>query len=77
MSYLYPGCFLHRKRKSKQEYIVLLQQRDLQIAALESLLEDKKREAKNYKSLVLRSMHRHLGRIESQRDRFEAQENGI
>lgn len=76
MSCLYPGCFLHGRRKKKQDRLslrsvkILLQEKDLQIAALESLLEDKKREAIGFKAKVLhgsiRSLQRQLERIEVQ-----------
>ena len=72
MSYLYPGFFLHRKRKS-----VLISDshhKDLKIASLEGLLEDKKREAIGFRAKVLRGSIRSLQR---QLERIEGKQDGI
>ncbi len=61
-------------RKRRSVPIFDSHHKDLKIASLEGLLEDKKREAIGLRAKVLRENIRTLQR---QRDRFEAQENGI
>lgn len=61
-----------QKRISPQEYRILLQEKDLRIASLEGLLEDKKRESLGLEAKILRRwirlLHRQLERIETRYD---------
>lgn len=69
-----------RKKSSKQgrisprEFKILLQQKNLKIASLESLLEDKKREAIGFRAKVLRESIRSLQR---QLEIVERKQDGI